>query len=289
MSMKLMLLEIIIKNKKMLMKKSIHILLICLIASASPLAVYALKTPTPFTYDVRVRGVTYNPHDIVQVETVIGVATHIVLEEDERYITHAFGDSEAWAFTNQGNHYFIKPKEDDASTNLTIITDRRTYYFRLGYHETNDALAMYGVVFLYPDTDKKQTNKIARRLEVEQGFTGMHAGHNLSYTMSGDTDIAPVNAWDSGEFTYFKFAGTRDIPGIYMVDADGKESIVNRNVTGVVNDVVVVHKINSKWILRLGRRALAVFNEAYDVEGVASITGTRSPAVLRVIKEDDYE
>lgn len=266
------------------MKKYLpYILLICL--TASPLSsVYALKTPRAFAYDARVRGVTYNPHDIVQVETVIGVATHIVLEEGERYITHAFGDSEAWAFTNQDNHYFIKPKEQDADTNLTIITDRRTYYFRLHYHETNDALAMYGIVFLYPDSDKKRSKELARKLEIEQGFLGNVGGYNLSYTMSGDLDIAPINVWDSGEFTYFKFAGNRDIPGIYIVDAEGKESIVNRNTLGDANDVVVVHKVNPKWVLRLGRRALAVFNEAYDPEGITNITGTKSPVVQRVIR-----
>lgn len=247
--------------------------------------VYALKTPSPFRFDDRIRGVTYNPYDIVQVETVIGHATHIVLEKGEKYITHAFGDSEAWAFTTYGNHYFIKPKEEDANTNLTIITDRRTYYFRLGYHETNDALAMYGIMFLYPDSNKKQKNDLAQKDKIEQGFIGKIEGYNLSYTMSGDTDIAPVNTWDSGEFTYFKFAGSKDIPGIYMVDSDGRESIVSRNIIGDGNNTVVVHKTNPKWVLRLGRRALAVFNEAYDAEGVVNVTGTKSPDVVRVIKE----
>lgn len=64
-----------------------------------------------------------------------------------------------------------------------------------------------------------------------------------------------MNVWDNGEFTFFKFPGNRDVPAIYMVDADGKESIVNRNTTGAANDVVVVQKINPKFYLRLETKA----------------------------------
>lgn len=248
--------------------------------------VYALNTPKPFAYDARVRHVKYNPQDVVQIETVIGIATHIVLEKGEQYITHAFGDSKAWAFTNERNHYFIKPKEYDADTNLTIVTDRRTYYFRLHYYESRDVLAMYGIIFLYSDSDTKQMEELARKLAVEQGLNTKNLGYNLAYTMSGDIDIAPVNVWDNNEFTYFKFPGNRDIPGIYMVDAEGKESIVNRNVIGDANDIVVVHKVNHKWILRLGNRALAIFNDNYDSKGTGNITGTVSPNIKRIIKEN---
>ena len=69
-----------------------------------------------------------------------------------------------------------------------------------------------------------------------------------------------------------------------MVDADGNESIVNRTTIGEANDIVVLHKVNAKWILRLGDRALAVWNEAYDPNGVRNTTGTASPEVKRVIK-----
>jgi len=263
--------------------------LVCIVIISSP--TFSIKTPRPFTYDARIRGVTYNPYDIVQVDTVVGIATHIVLEEGEQYVTHAFGDAEGWAFSNQDNHYFIKPKDEDADTNLTIVTDRRTYYFRLKYHESNDSQAdnkaMYGIVFLYPDQDRKRTKEVARKGAIEQGFAGQFAGYNLSYTMSGDLDIAPINAWDSGEFTYFKFPANRDMPGIYMVDNDGLESIVNRNVTGEANNVIVVHKVNPKWVLRLGRRALAIFNEAYSPDGIANVTGTKSGAVKRLVKGGD--
>ena len=224
------------------------------------LQAYALKTPKAFAYDQRIRYVDYNPHDVVQIETVIGIVTHLALQEGEQYITHAFGDAKAWSFTNQDHHYFLKPREQDADTNLTIITDRRTYYLRLRYHAERQTAAMYSINFVYNDAKTALANKnYANRL-----VNPKRDGYNLNYTMSGDTDIAPINTWDNNEFTYFKFAAKADLPGIYLVDAAGTESIVNRHVMADNSNVIVVHKINHKWLLRLGNRALAVYNDAYN-------------------------
>jgi type IV secretion system protein VirB9 len=101
--------------------------------------------------------------------------------------------------------------------------------------------------------------------------------------MSGDLDIAPVNAWDDGEFTYFKFPGNRDIPAVYMVDVEGTEFIVNRHSMGSANEIVVAQKVAARWVLRLGTRALAVWNDAYDAEGRRNVSRTASPDVTRVL------
>lgn len=244
----------------------------------------ALDQPMPSKFDSRIRHTVYNPRDVVQLDAVIGIATHIVLEEGERYMTHAFGDAQAWSFAVEGHHIFIKPRADNAETNLTIVTDRRSYYFKLRYWPSRRANAVYGLSFIYPDTEARKAQELARGAAVEDGFASQRQGYNLDYTMSGDLDIAPANAWDNNEATYLKFPGNRDIPAIYMVDADGNESIVNRTTIGEANDIVVLHKVNAKWILRLGDRALAVWNEAYDPNGVRNTTGTASPEVKRVIK-----
>lgn len=67
------------------------------------------------------------------------------------------------------------------------------------------------------------------------------------------------------------------------MDADGNESMVNRNTIGEANGVYSVHKVNAKWMLRLGDRALAVYNDAYDAIGVENKSRTQSPAVKRVV------
>jgi len=263
------------------MKKN---LMACAVIAALTGTAHALEVPTSSAYDARVRSVIYNPADVVQIETVAGIATHIEVEEGERFVTHAFGDAEAWKFMNEGRHYFVKAAAENADTNLTIVTNRRTYYFTLRLAPAKKAAVMYGVSFIYPEVVAKRAEVEARKAAVAQRLAERRGWQNWEYSMSGDLDIAPIEAWDNGEFTYFRLAGNRDAPGFYMVDADGQESIVNRNTIGASNDVVVLHKVTSKWIVRLGNRALAIWNDAYKPDGVSNRTGTASPTVTRVVK-----
>ena len=115
---------------------------------------------------------------------------------------------------------------------------------------------------------------------MEEGFAAERPGYNLNYTMSGDLDIAPINAWDNNEATYVKFPGTATSPrSTWSMPMAMKASSIAPS-SARANDIVVLHK-NAKWILRLGNRALAVWNEAYDPNGVRNTTGTASPAVKR--------
>ncbi|WP_034987444.1 P-type conjugative transfer protein VirB9 [Bartonella florencae] len=265
------------------MKKFVFVVLLSSFSSLYTVPVQALKSPSNSQYDHRIRYITYNEADVVQIETVLGVATHIILEEGEHYITHAFGDSEAYAFAHKGRHIFIKPKAELANTNLIVITDKRSYKFRLQFRNDR-AGATYELAFNYPDSVDEKSEANNQHLAIERSFHQSVKGYNLSYTMSGHQDIAPINAWDNGRITYFKFPANMDMPSIYVVDAEGNESLIPRTVIGSSNDIIAVHKVNPKWLIRLGKRALAVFNEAYDPHGIPNTTGTISSAVHRVNK-----
>ena len=233
--------------------------------------------------DRRIRYVSYDPDDVVPIDAVVGIVTHIVLEPGESYVTHAFGDGKAWDFAAKANHCFLKAVATDADSNLTIVTDRRSYHFSLRLLSEPGSAPTFEIAFRYPDTDARKRREEARRRAVEDGFMRNGEKPNLDYTMSGDLDLAPVNAWDDREFTYFKFPGQRDIPAIYVVDPDGNESIVNRHSTGPASEIVVVHKVAARWVLRLGSRALAIWNDGYDPEGRRNVSRTASPDVKRVL------
>lgn len=266
-------------------------LLSCTIAAGLGGAAQAGIQPTASKYDARIQFVTYNPADVVKVAGVAGIATHIRLEKGEEYVTHAFGDAEAWSFAVEQSHVFIKPRADRASTNLIIVTDRRVYNFELDYRPEPQAGAVFQLSFHYPDTAAAEAARVRETAQVESAFNTKAGRFTTNYTMSGDMSIAPINVWDDGRFTYFKFPQNRDVPAIYMVDADGRESIVNRTVDGAGNDVVVAQKVNERWRLRLGGQALGVFNEDLIARRDAPIvtspyqnTGTASHAVTRVLK-----
>lgn len=258
---------------------------VTLLSSLYAMPVQALMTPESSQSDHRIRYVTYDASDVVQVETVLGVATHIMLEEGEQYVTHAFGDSEAYAFANTGRHIFIKPKAELANTNLIVITNKRSYKFRLQFRNDR-AEAIYELAFNYPSLAAQKTHESSHRLAIERGFYQGAKAYNLNYTMSGDKDVAPINVWDNGQITYFKFSANMDMPSIYMVDAKGSENLIPRTIVGDSNNIIAVHKVNPRWIIRLGNRALAIFNEAYDQNGVPNTTGTISTVVHRINKGD---
>jgi type IV secretion system protein VirB9 len=233
--------------------------------------------------DGRIRYVTYDPDEVVPVDAVVGVVTHIVLEPGETYVTHAFGDGKAWDFAVKAHHCFLKAVATNADSNLTLVTDRRSYHFALRLVTAAAVPPTFEIAFRYPDAEARRRREEVRRRAVDEGFAARREGTNLAYSMSGDLDLAPVNAWDDREFTYLKFPGQRDLPAIYMVDADGNESIVNRHSAGAANEIVVLHTVAPRWVLRLGSRALAVWNDAYDAEGRRNVTRTASPDVNRVL------
>lgn len=281
--------------------------LVLALALAWPvLPVFALDTPGHSAADYRIKHTNYNADDVVRLDAVIGIATHIILQPGENYVTHAFGDPQGWEFAHKDNHYFIKPKAENSDTNLVIVTDKRSYNFVLhfiGSYATKDSAgnavkhsigtpwtlknATLQLAFNYPADDARKAAEVRTVASVQDRFRG-HAGPlNLNYTQSStkiDQDIVPLNVWDDGRFTYFRFAQNVSLPNLYTVGADGEETLVNRHMSPENNRVIVAEKVAQKFRLRLGNEVVGIYNEAYSQAGVGNATGTASPSVRRVIK-----
>jgi len=249
-------------------------------------AALAVAVPMASPHDERVRTVEFNPDDVVRLDGMVGIATHIQLEPGEHYVDHAFGDSAGWHFAENANHIFLKPKAEHADSNLILITDRRVYYFELRYSDARrNGTKVFGVSFIYPETQAALADADIERDRIREGFEATRP-INANYTMTGRQSLAPVNAWDNQQFTFFRFPGAADIPAIFMVNPDGSESIVNHHVEGAASDIVVIHKVAAQWVLRLGRDALSIFNESYDPVGASNISRTASPEVIRSVRGD---
>ncbi|WP_368641654.1 TrbG/VirB9 family P-type conjugative transfer protein [Castellaniella ginsengisoli] len=256
-------------------------LMLCL-AIAGP--ALALETPRASRLDHRVRYVNYNAADVIQLDAVIGVATHIVLAPDERYVYHVFGDSQAYAFTYKNNHLFFKPTTEDANTNLIVVTNQRDYSFRLSYSDSRRAPALYKLVIRYPEVEARKRDEAAQQTAIERSLQATPTRVNwLAYTRNGDAAIAPIHAWDDGRQTWLQFAPGADIPAVYRVTPDGQEVITNFHMA---NDrTMVLHRTSALWHLRLGDLVLAIHNETYGATPPPAHTGTTSPAVQRRVKQ----
>jgi type IV secretion system protein VirB9 len=247
-------------------------------------ASHAESNPTKSHLDSRIRYVDYNDADVATLDTVVNVNVMIVLESGETVLDWAFGDSEAYAFAPKDNVIYLKPKADNADTNLNIRTNKRRYALDLRFHSTGRKYAVQQLVYRYPETEIKKTQDQKKTASLEEAFKARRDGYNLEYEMSGDLAIGPINVWDNNEATCFKFPGNVDLPAIYVMTADGSEAVAPRHVFGASDHVKCYDQVAKKWVVRQGDSVVGVFNNNFDAIGVSNESRTVSPAVQRVLK-----
>ncbi len=139
-----------------------------------PLLAAAEISPNNHPYDSRVRIVDYNPLDVVKITTYYGVSTHVQFDGGETIKEVAIGDEAAWNIVPRKNHFYVKPKLKKADTNMTVVTDKRTYHFSLFVAKRSvkddsawrDPNLMYGLTFRYPEEEAKKLQALA--MEAEQ-------------------------------------------------------------------------------------------------------------------------
>lgn len=258
--------------------RAITVALCCVLTTPA----MALDAPKHSRADHRVRYANYNPADVINLNAVIGVASVIVLEDDEVYKFHVFGDSEAYEFTHYDNNLFFKPIADDADSNLIVITNKRNYSFKVSYSNDRNSQAMYKLVMRYPDTKAKERYQENKKQAVKQSFAKVGQPVNwASYTKSGDIELAPVHIWDDGRQTWMQFNDTAEIPAIYRVTSTGQEVITNHHMADPTT--LVLHRTADRWHLRLGEQVAAIHNGNKGYVPYKPNTGTASPSVERVV------
>lgn len=243
----------------------------------------AVKNPQNGLTDNRIKTVVYNERDIVRVHGHYGYATHIQLGEGEEIELFSIGDSLAWQVVPKVNHIFLKPLELNAETNLTVLTNKRVYNFELRARKAksvSDSSLTFQLAFRYPKEEmakqialadiKKAKEKKRSITEAVAGRTVSAMDWNFDYSMKGDTNQAPVRVFDDGEFTYFQFKKNAEIPAIFSVDSEKKESLLNfhteerKGSDGTTKSYLVVQRVSGQFILRNGNKATCIFNDGFD-------------------------
>lgn len=270
-----------------------------LLALLLPAFALAELTPEKGEYDPRVRVVDYNPLNVVKLSTFYGVSTHVQFADAETIRDVAVGDDQAWKVVPRGNHLFIKPQATNADTNVTVVTDKRTYQFALVVQPRplKDSTAwadpnlIFSLTFRYPDeeaaklaADAKKVALQARLGEIKGKLTdAKEKGQNIDYWVAGSEEISPTAARDDGRFIYLTFSNNRDMPAVYSVDAGGNEALINTNV--IDGNTIVIQRLVPRLILRKGDAVASVVNKSFDLNGgVDNTSGTVAPDVERVIK-----
>ncbi|OWV71188.1 type IV secretion system protein VirB9 [Rhizobium sp. R339] len=273
-------------------------LLPLILAAGISSAALALETPRGATQDSRIRFVDYQPYNITKVVGTLRSSVQIEFAADEEIAHVALGNSVAWEVAPAGNILFLKPRENQPVTNISVVTTRRdgstrSYQMELtvrdGSVEAGQNTYFY-LKYRYPadDAERRRQEAAARAQAAQAGeadrVLALHEAYgprNWRYSAQGSQALEPQAVYDNGKVTTFAFAGNQEMPAIYMENSDGSESLVPKSVDG---DLVLVHAISRKFILRRGGDVLCVFNEAYDRVGINPETNTTSPSVERVVK-----
>ena len=225
--------------------------ILCGIAIATSLLVgtfpaRAAKQPRPLISDYRVKQVAYDANQVYEIVGNYGYQTLLEFSADEQIKVVALGDTIAWQTVPFQNRLFLKPVEPNAATNLTVITTKHTYYFKLSSSKNPSAMTFL-VRFVYANSNGQFTMTGWER----KGSKALDTARiNLAYGVAGDkAKMGLKHVFDDGQFTYFMFDENAEIPSFYVVAADGSESLVNWRREGAY---MVVERLGDRFTLRNG-------------------------------------
>lgn len=213
--------------------------------------------------DSRIVERFYDPGAVVRIDGRTKVQATIQFAEDERIENVAIGDSQAWQVTpnKRANLLFVKPLAAGAATNMTVVTDRRTYLFDLV--ASAGARPLYVLRFNYPDEPETQVataeTPTAEELAAAQQPEAITdpAALNFAWAGKGDRKLLPARTYDDGTSTFLAWPAGGPVPAILIKDAEGTEGPVNFTVRG---EVIVVDGVPREIVLRSGKEAATLVN-----------------------------
>ena len=221
---------------------------------------YALQEARAIATDSRIRTVRYSPNEVYQFIGHYGYQSSIEFEDGEEVQTVSVGDSLAWLINPSGNRIFLKPIEQNALTNMTVLTNRRSYLFELHAEEATtirDLNMVFVMRFIYPQSDASSVE--FTQFEPLPDIEREPQKYNFNYTMRGIDTIAPIRIFDDGQFTFFEFRDKNaEVPAFFRVDPMGAEELVNFRKRG---NYIVVERVASMFTLRRGAEIVCVYNE----------------------------
>lgn len=222
--------------------------------------------------DTRLRTLVYDAAAVVEINGKVKVQTTIKFAPDEAIENVAIGDSQAWQVqpNKAQSLLFVKPLARNARTNMTVVTNKRTYLFDLVASPRNAPL--YVLQFRYPELEKaREAARLAAEAEAARAAANpseMAAATdpyavadpstlNFEWAAKGDSELIPARAYDNGEALFLTWPEGTPIPAILVTNDDGEEGPVNFTVRG---ETVVVDAVPAQVILRSGGDSATLTN-----------------------------
>ena len=242
----------------------------------------------PVVTDSRIKTFVYNPNEVFTLTTHYGYQGNIEFGERETIETVSVGDRVAWQIIPAGRRLFLRAQEENARTNMTVVTNLRAYQFDLlsssadavfgseelvyvvRFYYPEESVGMTPASFLPPPAAVAPTVQQIATLPVTSAPLAIAApppspapadptGYNFRYTFSGPAASAPVKIYDDGRSTYFKFRGST-APRFAVISAQGEELPLNARM--VEPNIYKVDAIAPRFSLRSNGSQVIVYHES---------------------------
>jgi type IV secretion system protein VirB9 len=207
--------------------------------------------------DNRIRSLAYDSDRIVQILGKAGIQSTIQFAPDERIENVAVGDSSKWQITpnRRASLLFVKPLAARSRTNMTVVTDRRTYMFDLVAGDKSTT-AVYALKFSYPNEKPVQ----AAPNPAQQAQAGTLAAAqppmtadrlHFDWQSRGYGKLVPSRVFDDGTAVYLSWNRETPLPAILTMSENRKEGPLNYRMSG---EYIVISPIPQNMVLRYGNR-----------------------------------
>jgi type IV secretion system protein VirB9 len=212
--------------------------------------------------DNRIRTLAYDPNEIVRILGKAGIQSTIEFADDERIENVAVGDSAAWQITpnRRASLLFVKPLSAHSRTNMTVVTDHRTYMFDLVAGDKSSA-PVYALKFSYPR--EKAAEAAAKPVQqataapspaVQAAMTAEKL--HFDWNTKGNGRLLPARVFDDGSSLYLAWSKDTPLPAILTESEDRKEGPVNYRLSG---EYIVISPIPPNLVLRYGKRTAVLW------------------------------
>jgi type IV secretion system protein VirB9 len=204
-------------------------------------ATVAQVRPSASGPDPMHQSVSYADGQTVVLEASPGFQLTVELGDGEQIKSAVAGDAASWqvAAPDRASQFFIRPNPGAQPTNLTVVSNRHSYYFLLIPRAAMTAANALSVRFSYPQA-------VAAALPVE----AKPKREPGSYKLSGSRPILPSQIWDDGQKTYLNWPDGVEAPAVFAIDAAGQESLVNSHWR---DGRFVIDAVYSRLLFRLDR------------------------------------
>lgn len=207
-----------------------------------------------------IRTFTYSPDVVFNILTTNRKHVHVQFEDGEGMIeTPVLGDTVQWRAHGGPRNLYIKPTKPGLDTTMTVVTNRRTYTFKLTSVDPGKTV-FQKVTFEYPDTQEKirlqsldakaadaaESNRLSGQV-IEQNID--LTALNYDYDISGEASFRPIDVSSDHRFMYLRMPQTQAAPSVFVLDKENRASLVVFRTKG---QFIIVERLADALLLKIG-------------------------------------